>query len=266
MRKKLFNIRGAFVLLVLLFIGVKTVIGVPTTREYYELRIYHIANKSQEQRVDAFLKDAYIPALHRAGILKVGVFKPVESDTADFGKKIYVLIPFRAADQYFRLPDILVNDRVYAEAGKSFIEATYSDPPFSRFETILMKAFTEMPEAVAPKFTTPVGGRIYQLRDYESATEAKATKKIEMFNQAGEIKLFHKLGFNVVFFGEVLAGSIKPNLMYMTSFSDTTSKNQHWKTFDDSPEWKTLKGMEEYSNTVSRIHNFLLHPTAYSEF
>lgn len=265
MGKKLFNNRCALVLLVLLFIGVKTFAAVPAAREYYELRIYHIANKSQEDRVDTFLKDVYIPALHRAGILKVGVFKPVESDTA-FGKRIYVLIPFRTADQYFRLPDILVNDRVYSEAGKSFLEAPYNDPPFIRFESILMKAFTEMPEAVAPKFTTPVGERIYQLRDYGSATEAKAMKKIEMFNQGGEIKLFHKLGFNVVFFGEVLAGSIKPNLMYMTSFSDTISNNQLWKTFVASQEWKILSGMEEYSNTVSRIHNFLLHPTAYSEF
>jgi hypothetical protein len=87
-----------------------------------------------------------------------------------------------------------------------------------------------------------------------------------MFNQAGEIKLFHKLGFNVVFCGEVMAGSIKPNLMYMTSFSDMASNEAHWKTFVDSPEWKTLSGMEEYKNTVSAIHKVLLHTAVYSEF
>ena len=35
--------------------------------------------------------------------------------------------------------------------------------------------------------------RIYELRNYESATDAKAVKKIEMFNEGGEIDLFNKL-------------------------------------------------------------------------
>ena len=51
-------------------------------QQYYEIRIYTISGPAQERMVDAYLKDAYIPALHRAGISKVGVFKPVETDTA----------------------------------------------------------------------------------------------------------------------------------------------------------------------------------------
>ena len=43
-------------------------------QEYYELKIYHLAwGSGQEAKVDAFLKDVYLPALHRAGIAKVGV-------------------------------------------------------------------------------------------------------------------------------------------------------------------------------------------------
>jgi hypothetical protein len=265
MKKSVFDLKHLFVMLAIIGLAVRTTIGAPSAREYYELKVYHISGKAQEARVDAFLKDVYIPALHRAGVLKVGVFKPVESDTTS-GKIIYVLVPFKTSDLYFRLPEILGNDKVYTEAGKLFIDAPYSDPPYMRFESILMKSFKEMPEAVAPKFTSPVGDRIYELRAYESATEEKAAKKIEMFNQAGEIKLFHKLEFNVVFFGEVMSGSIQPNLMYMTSFSDMASNEAHWKTFVDSPEWKSLSGMEEYKNTVSTIHKVLLHPAVYSEF
>ena len=265
MKKSFFDLKHLIIILAIAGFAMKTAFAAPSAREYYELKVYHITGKAQEARVDAFLKDVYIPALHRAGILKVGVFKPVESDTV-YKNRIYVLIPFRTSDQYFRLPDILASDRVYAEAGKAFFDAAYNDPPYQRLESIIMKSFAEMPEAVAPKFTTPAGDRIYQLRDYESATDAKASRKIEMFNQGGEIKLFKKLDFNVVFLGEVMAGSIRPNLMYMTSFSDTTSNRLRWKSFVDSPEWKTLSGMEEYKNTVSNIHNYLLHPTAYSEF
>ena len=46
----------------------------PAKQEYFEIKIYHISQKTQENRVDAYLKDAYLPALHRAGILKAGVF------------------------------------------------------------------------------------------------------------------------------------------------------------------------------------------------
>ena len=91
-------------------------------QQYYEIKIYRIADKTQESRVDAYLKDAYLPALHRAGIPVVGVFKPVEADTA-FGKLIYVFIPFKTIDQFMQLPELLEKDKVYTEAGKSFIDA-----------------------------------------------------------------------------------------------------------------------------------------------
>src|SRR5258706_14908891 len=67
--------------------------SLPPARDYYEIRIYHLSDKRQEAEVDNFLKSAYIRALHRAGISKVEVFKPVESETALFGKRIFVFIP-----------------------------------------------------------------------------------------------------------------------------------------------------------------------------
>jgi len=237
----------------------------PAIQEYFEIKIYHISQKSQESRVDAYLKDAYLPALHRAGILKAGVFKPIETDTA-FGKLIYVFIPFKTVDQYFQLPALLEKDKVFIEAGKSFIDAAFDDPPYQRYESILLKAFMNMPQFMAPVYSTLPSERIYELRSYESATEAKAIKKIEMFNLGGEIALFESLKFNAAFYGEVLVGSHKPNLMYMITFSDMASHDEHWKAFRDSEGWKTLSGKEEYKNTVSKANPYLLHPTAYSDF
>jgi hypothetical protein len=254
------------VLLLFLSVAMNCFAAVPANQQYYEIKIYRISDKSQEGRVDAFLKDAYLPALHRAGIPVVGVFKPVEADTASFGKIVYVFIPFKTVDQFMQLPAALTKDKVYIDAGKSFIDAPFNDPPYLRLETVFLKAFMNMPQFVTPKFTTQPSERIYELRSYESATEAKAAKKIEMFNQGGEIALFKKLEFNAVFYAEVLVGSHMPNLMYMTTFSDMKSHDEHWSAFGKTDEWKKLSGMEEYKNTVSKANPYLLHPTSYSDF
>lgn len=234
-------------------------------QEYYEIRIYRISAKAQEDRVDAYLKDAYLPALHKAGIPKVGVFKPVEADTA-FGKFVYVFIPFKTIEQYGKLPEILEKDKVYAEAGKSFLDAPYNDPPYVRFENILCKAFAGMPQFRDPMYSNEKSERIYEYRSYESATDAKAAKKREMFNTGGEIALFEKIGSNAIFYGEVISGSLMPRLIYMTSYTDMKSHDEHWKAFVDSEGWKKMSGLEEYKNTVSKVNPYLMHPTSYSDF
>lgn len=229
----------------------------------YEIKIYHVT-PSQAASVDSYLKDAYLPALHRAGIPKAGVFKPVETDTA-YGKLIYVFIPFKTIDQYMGLAEILAKDKVYTEAGKSFLDAPYDNPPFTRYESVLLKAFMAMPVFRVPEYSNPASERVYELRDYESATESKAAKKIKMFNE-GEVKLFESLGFNAVFYGEVLMGNDKPDLMYMTTFRDMADHDARWQTFRNSPGWKEMSGLEEYKNTVTKAKSYLLHPTDYSDF
>lgn len=234
-------------------------------QQYFEIRIYHISTPSQESRVDLYLKDALLPALHRADIDKAGVFKPVEQDTA-YGKLVYVFIPFGTIEQYTELAGTLANDMVYQQASINFLDAPFDDPPYKRHESILLKAFSFMPQFRAPDYSNPVSERIYELRSYESATEAKAAKKIHMFNEGGEMKIFEDLGFNAVFYGEVLMGSHKPNLMYMTTFRDMKSHDEKWQTFRSSPAWKELSSKEEYRNTVSKVSIYLLHPASYSDF
>lgn len=251
--------------LLLFFVVFSGFAAAPAKQQYYEIKIYRITDKSQEAKVDAYLKDAYLPALHRAGIPIAGVFKPVEADTA-YGKLIYVLVPFKTVDQFMQLPAQLQKDKVYTEAGKSFLDAPFNEPAFRRYESIFLKAFLNFPQFSAPKFTNPSSERIYELRSYESATDAKAAKKREMFNQGGEIDIFNKLDFHPVFWGEVLLGSHMPNLMYMTTFTDMKSHDEHWKAFGATDEWKRLSTMEEYKNTVSKVSSYLLHPTSYSDF
>jgi len=261
-----FLVLTTFMLVILCLTSVNNSLSAQAKQEYYELRVYHLAHgKGQEGKVEAFLKDVYLPALHRAGIAKVGVFKPIETDVLS-GKRVFVLIPVKTVDQLLALPEVLSRDKAYTDAGKSFIDAPYNEAPYARMESILMKAFNNMPQPFFPAYTNPVSGRVYELRSYESATEAKAAKKIHMFNEGGEIDIFTALKFNAVFYAEVISGSAMPNLVYMTTFTDNKSREEHWKAFGAAPEWKTLSGMEEYKNTVSNIDRYLLRPTSYSDF
>jgi hypothetical protein len=244
-----------------LFVSSKT----PSKQMFYEIRIYKVNLPSQAETTEKYLKDSYIPALHRAGISTIGVFKPVEADTA-YGRLIYVFVPYKTIDQYLNLAETLDNDKVYQDSGKEFLDAQYNNPPFTRYESILLKAFALMPQFRIPSYSNKPSERIYELRSYESATETKAAKKIKMFNEGGEIGIFKKVGSNAVFYGQVLFGSLKPRLMYMTTYADMKSHDDHWNAFRSNPDWVNLKAQKEYQNVTSKTNPYLLHPTDYSDF
>ena len=67
----------------------------PDLGYYYELKIYHLKTTAQEQRMENYLKDAYLPALHRAGIKNVGVFRPVEKDSLPVIYDIFQYVRYR---------------------------------------------------------------------------------------------------------------------------------------------------------------------------
>lgn len=233
-------------------------------RDFYQIQVYRLTGKVQEAKVDNFLKDAYLPALHKAGIKKIGVFKPIESDTTS-GKVIYVWIPLTSADHLVKIQETLAKDEAYQKEGAEFLGAPFDQPPYIRKESILLRAFPNAPQYVVPTFGTPPAKRIYELRSYESATENLFAKKVKMFNQGGEIALFKSLDFNALFYSEVISGSTMPNLMYMTTFADMAAHDAHWNSFTKSPVWLKLKAEEEYKNTVAKAVKILLHPADYSD-
>jgi hypothetical protein len=256
----------AVLLLLLLFSFSAQTFAAPAQKQmYYELRIYRLKDPGKSAVIDKYLKEAFIPAMHKAGIPSIGVFKPIETDTA-YGKMVYVFIPYKTIDQYLNAITLLESDPVHQQAGKEFLDAPYNDAPFTRYESVFMKAFPLMPQFKVPSYTTPRGERIYELRSYESWTESKAAKKIQMFNEGGEMAIFEKIGANAVFYAQVLLGSLKPRLMYMTTYADMNSQKEHWAAFSKHPDWQTLRAKEEYANTVIKPNAYLLHPTDYSDF
>jgi len=242
-----------------------SVSGIAASRDYYQIQVYRLNGKVQEEKLDNFLKNAYLPALHRAGIKNVGVFKPIEKDTLN-KNVVYVWIPFKSLEHFVQLQDDLAKDKEYQTKGIDFLGAPFDQVPFLRKESILLKAFPEAPNHFIPSFKTGPSERIYELRSYEAPTENLFRQKAKMFNEGGEIKLFNSLDFNTVFNAEVISGSTMPNLMYLTSFENMASHDAHWKAFGSHPEWKRLSGLDEYKNTVSKAVIILMHPTDYSDF
>jgi hypothetical protein len=255
--------RHLLFLVAALFMAQYALAVAPPKREFYEIKVYYLKDKAQEDRVHQYLKNAYLPALSRAGIRKVGVFVPVPTDTTA-GKRIFVFTPLTSLNQLTELEAKLSKDKQYASAGADYINAAYKDAPYKRMETILLQAFSHMPVFKAPNHKTPVSERVYELRSYEGHTEKIFQNKVEMFNEGGEVKIFDKLGFNAVFYGEVLAGSRMPNLMYMTTFENKASRDAHWKAFSADPDWKALSAKPQYKNNVSKQTIWFLHPTEYS--
>lgn len=233
--------------------------------DYYQIITYRFENNNQEAEIDKFLQYAYLPALHKAGIKNIGVFKPIDSDVLS-GKVIFVWIPFTSLNQFASIQDKLQTDKTFQTAGIDFLGAPFDKKPFERIESTLLKAFADSPNYFIPEYSTKRSDRIYELRSYEGPTENLFRKKVEMFNEGKEIELFKKLKFNAVFYAEVISGSTMPNLMYMTTFADKTTHAERWAEFRAHPEWKRLSALPEYKNTVSKSVKTLLFPTDYSDF
>ena len=234
------------------------------SREFYELRTYKFNTPEQQARVEAYLQKALLPALHRANIKKVGVFKPLDTDSL-FTMRIVVLIPFKTLNEFEGLFDKLSKDKQYLEDGKEYIDALFDNPPYARMETVVLKAFSGQPQMTLPELKGPITERVYELRSYESHTEKIYRNKVDMFNTGDEVGLFKRLGFNAVFYGEVLSGPSMPNLMYMTTFENMDSRNEHWKAFVEDDQWKKLVVMPIYQKNVSKNTILFLRPTSYSD-
>lgn len=235
------------------------------SRQFYQLKTYTFASDEQVALTDAYLKDAFVPAMKRLGYGPIGVFKSYLTDT-DTVRKTRVLIPLQSLDEVLVYEAALAEDDAYKAVGEAYINAPHDQPPYRRIESTLLRAFVDMPTMYTPSFEGARSERVYELRSYESATEADYWNKVDMFNAGGEIKLFDRLGFNAVFYGEVVSGSRMPNLMYMTTFPDRPTRDTLWEAFFSSPEWTELKAMEKYKNNVSKADIIFLYPATYSDY
>ncbi|MDX9753894.1 MAG: NIPSNAP family protein [bacterium] len=231
-------------------------------RQYLELRKYQTLYGDNKGILDRFLAEAAIPAWNRQGIEPVGAFsvKYGESDPT-----VYVLLPHPSMESVVTSTRAMLEDDEFLKKGADFLDVSSSDANFFRMENSLMLTFTGMPTLEIPEAVKGKDGRIFEMRIYESHSEKKAKKKIEMFNEGGEIEIFRKTGLYPVFFGEAIIGPRLPNLTYMLGFESMEQRDANWKTFVNSPEWKELSPKEEYKDTVCNISDIILSPKSYSQ-
>ncbi|HVW13581.1 MAG TPA: NIPSNAP family protein [Mucilaginibacter sp.] len=229
-------------------------------REFYELRVYQLKDARQQALVEDYWKNAAIPALNTLDIKNIGVFTELKPEGQT---RIFVLIPFGNMNDFLKMTTGLDKDSIYNEKAAAYLNAPASDPAYERIESSFLEAFAHAPKLALPEKKP----RIFELRQYQSASESAGKKKIEMFNDKGEIDIFKRLGFRPVFFAETLIGELRPNLTYMVTFDDMAAHDSHWQSFGSDPEWKKISSDPDYADAklVSKITSTFIVPTAYSQ-
>jgi len=239
-------------------------------REYYELRAYRLKTGANQELLHTYIEKAAIPALNRLGVKPVGVFvqqertgAPDPTELRD-ASTVLVLRTYPSLEVFATATAGLSADPEYQKAGAEYLNAPKASPAFERIDSWLMLAFAGLPKLELPAYCKEKKARMFELRTYESHSELKALKKVEMFN-AGEIDLMRQVGLGPIFYGQALIGSNLPHLTYMVSAENPDAHKKHWDTFRASPIWDKLKNDPQYADTVSKIANRFLVPTAYSQ-
>lgn len=229
-------------------------------QEYYELRAYRLKAGADAALLHGFLKNAALPALNKLGSKTIGVFTETEpKDTPS----VFVLIPYPDLDVFARGTEWLKRAGTINEV-KDYLEAGKDAPAFERIDSWLMRAFAGMPRMELPEYSRNKTERMFELRTYESHSEIKAAKKVDMFND-GEIEIMRQVGLAPVFYGEALTGQGLPHLTYMISAENQQEHKKHWDAFGKSPMWAKMSRDPQYADTVSKITKWILKPTDYSQ-
>jgi NIPSNAP len=242
-----------------------------TTRDYYELRCYRLKTGASSALLEHYLEHAFIPALNARGLAGIGVFTELEVDkkavtaVPKSDSPVWVLITHPTLESFVSVSADLNTDAIVQKSGTDYLQVAKATPAFDRIDTWLLRAFDGMPRMALPAFSkNKVAARIFELRDYESHSEARALSKIAMFND-GEIALMQDLGMSPVFFGQALAGPNLPHVRYITGGPDLATHLDNWKKFGSDPRWLKMKDLPQYADNTSKNTARFVVPTSYSQ-
>jgi hypothetical protein len=230
-------------------------------RALFHLRYYRMRSGPQGERTTRYLQRGWLPAAQRAGIGPLGFFSSVIGPQSPF---ILSIASYGSMAAIEAAQEKLGADKEFQAA-----VAEYNLPgelSYIRMETSLLYAFPSIPEIEVPPARKEGGSRIFELRTYESPSEAAGARKIKMFDDA-EIAIFRRSGMLPVFFGQTVFGMNQPSLTYMLAFDDLTAREKAWSAFGKDPEWQKLRvtpGLTD-PEIVSNISNAILRPLAFSQ-
>ncbi len=234
-------------------------------REWVELKSYVCSSVEKRDALVAVCDAALIPALNRLGARKVGVFwtnGEVNGGVTNYNTTVFVLAAFPTAEAFAASDRKLLADAAYRQAAAAIFTAPMREPLYDSCSSSLFLAFESCPQVTQ---VTAAADRVLQLRIYNSYTIERNAKKIEMFEQGGEIGVFRACGMPPVFFGQALAGEKLANLTYMLAFASPAEKEAAWKRFLAHPDWQKLKADPQYKDTANKITNIMLRPSKGSQ-
>jgi hypothetical protein len=230
----------------------------------YELRRYRMHNGTMVSRFHGYVGDALVPALNRLGLAPVGAWNVALGAE---GPTLHLLLPHAGAASVVTLDERLAADADYRKAAEAVSSLPSGDPPYVRCDSSLHAAVPTMPGIEKPSGAVAGKDRIFELRTYRSHSKTGSRKKIEMFEQGGELAIFRRTGLATVFFSRDLVGAGLPSLTYMVAFADGAAREKAWATFGADAEWQKLRSQPGYADAeiVSGISSVLLRPTDYSQ-
>jgi hypothetical protein len=231
-----------------------------TARSWIELRFFHLRNDFERPRLDAILKDVYLPAGSRLGFGPVGFFN------VTVGPSMPTLVSLTAYDSLASMEK--VSDQLAADEAWNRALDDFSKPKelvYSRIESRLLRAFATMPKVEIPAQEPGRTPRVFELRTYEARNLRASLTKITMFEE-GEISIFRRTGLLPVFFAQTIVGTGLPSLTYMLAYDSLEAREENWRKFLNDPEWIKLRAKPGFSDAeiVSNIHSCFLRPTPYS--
>ncbi len=226
---------------------------------YLEWRHYQAPFGDGRKRLLEFLQQVAVPAWNRQGISPVGLFGALYGSSSS---TIHVLLPHSNRDSVLHSETRLLQDSDYMRDGAYFHSLTSSDPGYWRVENSLLRCFAPLSLSTV---RIPGKARIFEWRIYANPNQVQSRKKIHMFTQAGEIKLFYQCGLTPVFFAETLIGPQRPNLQYLLVFQDMAERDKNWSAFRRHPDWAVLKNRPEYADTVCSVTDLMLQPLDFSQ-
>src|SRR4051794_8792935 len=106
-------------------------------QEYYELRVYHLKDETQQQLIDGYLQNALIPAYNKFGSKNVGVFTELK---AEGQTKVYLLTSFPSLEEYAKINKRVDADSSYKKIAEPYLTAPASAPAYERIESSLFLA------------------------------------------------------------------------------------------------------------------------------
>jgi hypothetical protein len=131
------------------------------SRQYIELRRYHLLPGPKQRAFSTFLGEAAVPAMNRAGVGKVGAFTVVYGENAP---SLLLVLVHPTFESVVTLRDRLAGDAEYGKTGAAILDAPMADPPFIRAESTLLRAIEAMPAAEPSAAIAAKTPRIYELR------------------------------------------------------------------------------------------------------